>query len=54
MFARTPVVTLRSGIAALSLKLWDEERGCLVGYPPRRASERGAITLPPRAAPRSG
>jgi len=54
MFARTPVVTLRSGIAALSLKLWDEERGCLVGYPPRRSSERGAITLPPRAAPRSG
>jgi omega-6 fatty acid desaturase (delta-12 desaturase) len=54
MFARTPVVTLRSGIAALSLKLWDEERGGLVGYPPRRASERGAITPPPRAAPRSG
>jgi omega-6 fatty acid desaturase (delta-12 desaturase) len=54
MFARTPVVTLRSGIAALGLKLWDEERGCLVGYPPRRASERAAITPPPRVAPRSG
>jgi len=40
MFARTPVVTLRSGIAALGLKLWDEERGCLVRYPPRRASFR--------------
>jgi acyl-lipid omega-6 desaturase (Delta-12 desaturase) len=37
MFARTPVVTLRSGIAALGLKLWDEDRACLVGYPPRRA-----------------
>ena len=33
MFARTPVVTIRSSFAALRLKLWDEERGCLVGYP---------------------
>jgi acyl-lipid omega-6 desaturase (Delta-12 desaturase) len=33
MFANTPVVTIRSGIAALRLKLWDEERGCLVRYP---------------------
>ncbi len=32
MFARTPVVTIRSGFAALRLKLWDEERGCLVSY----------------------
>jgi omega-6 fatty acid desaturase (delta-12 desaturase) len=31
IFRRTPVVTLRSGIAALRLKLWDEERGRLVG-----------------------
>ena len=30
MFARTPVVTLRSGIAALRLKLWDEESAALV------------------------
>ena len=38
MFASTPVVTVRSGIAALRLKLWDEERGCLVVYPRRTAS----------------
>ena len=34
LFAQTPVVTIRTGIAALRLKLWDEERGALVGYPP--------------------
>jgi acyl-lipid omega-6 desaturase (Delta-12 desaturase) len=33
MFAQTPVVTVRSGIHALRLKLWDEERRCLVRYP---------------------
>ena len=37
MFAITPVVTVRSGIAALRLKLWDPERGSLVRYPPRGA-----------------
>jgi omega-6 fatty acid desaturase (delta-12 desaturase) len=37
MFARTPVVTVRTGIDALRLKLWDEERGCLVRYPALRA-----------------
>jgi len=40
MFAATPVVTLRSGIAALRLKLWDEERGCLVGYSAVRSATR--------------
>jgi omega-6 fatty acid desaturase (delta-12 desaturase) len=34
MFAQTPVVTIRSGIAALRLKLWDEERGRLVALSP--------------------
>jgi omega-6 fatty acid desaturase (delta-12 desaturase) len=38
MFARTPVVTLRSSIDALHLKLWDTERGCLVRFPRRRAA----------------
>lgn len=33
MFRDTPVVTVRTGIAALRLKLWDEERGSLVGFP---------------------
>ena len=37
MFARTPVVTVRSGIAALRLKLWDEDRRGLVGFRPREA-----------------
>jgi omega-6 fatty acid desaturase (delta-12 desaturase) len=38
IFARTPVVTIRSSIDALRLKLWDEERGCLVRCPARRAA----------------
>jgi acyl-lipid omega-6 desaturase (Delta-12 desaturase) len=51
MFARTPEVTLRTGIGALRLKLWDGERQCLVGYPtrrgePRRGSSRVPITAP--------
>ena len=32
MFARTPVVTLSGGIAAMRLKLWDEESGSLVPF----------------------
>jgi omega-6 fatty acid desaturase (delta-12 desaturase) len=35
MFASTPVVTVRSGIGALRLKLWDEEGGRLVRFPAR-------------------
>ena len=45
MFARTPVVTVRSSIDALRLKLWDEERGRLVRYPACRA--RSAIAAQP-------
>jgi len=33
MFAQTPVVTLRSSLATFRLKLWDEERRCLVRFP---------------------
>lgn len=40
MFARTPVVTVRTSIGALRLKLWDEESGCLVRFPPRSAQAR--------------
>ncbi len=36
MFARTPVVTVRSSVDALRLKLWDEESGSLVRFPARR------------------
>jgi omega-6 fatty acid desaturase (delta-12 desaturase) len=35
LFAKTPVITLRRGIAALSLKLWDEEAAALVSYQAR-------------------
>jgi hypothetical protein len=35
MFAETPVVTIRGSVDALRLKLWDEERGCLVRFPAR-------------------
>jgi hypothetical protein len=37
MFRRTPVVTIRTSVAALRLKLWDEESGALVRIPRRRA-----------------
>jgi omega-6 fatty acid desaturase (delta-12 desaturase) len=33
MFADTPVVTIRTSLGALRLKLWDEHRGCLVPWP---------------------
>jgi omega-6 fatty acid desaturase (delta-12 desaturase) len=37
LFARTPVVTPRSSLAALQLKLWDEQQNCLVRFPAGRA-----------------
>jgi len=40
MFARTPVVTVRSGLAALRLKLWDEQSGSLVRCPRGLSSPR--------------
>jgi omega-6 fatty acid desaturase (delta-12 desaturase) len=36
IFGSTPVVTVRTGIAALKLKLWDEEAKSLVSYPARQ------------------
>lgn len=36
MFAATPVVTIRGSVAAFRLKLWDEETGSLVRFPPQR------------------
>ena len=33
LFAQTPVVSIRSSMSALRLKLWDEERGSLVPFP---------------------
>jgi acyl-lipid omega-6 desaturase (Delta-12 desaturase) len=37
IFARTPVVTIPSSVAALRLKLWDEARASLVRFPARGA-----------------
>ena len=48
-FAQTPVVTIRSSVAALRLKLWDEERESLVGYPAARS--RVTDGLRPEARP---
>jgi omega-6 fatty acid desaturase (delta-12 desaturase) len=42
IFARTPVVTVRSRIDALRLKLWDEDQGCLVRFPRRAHSTAAA------------
>ena len=42
VFARTPVVTVRSGIGALRLKLWDEQHGRLVRFPARDARSLAA------------
>ena len=49
MFARTPVVTVRSSVAALRLKLWDEDRGCLVRFPDGRpviSADPAAVVRP--------
>jgi omega-6 fatty acid desaturase (delta-12 desaturase) len=45
MFAQTPVVTVRSGFGSLRLKLWDEERGSLVGFP-KLVDQRSGHVLP--------
>jgi acyl-lipid omega-6 desaturase (Delta-12 desaturase) len=53
LFASTPVVTIRSSIDAFRLKLWDEERGALVRFPPRRfplEARRGDARPCPAAA----
>jgi acyl-lipid omega-6 desaturase (Delta-12 desaturase) len=55
LFADTPVVTIRGSIDALRLKLWDEERGCLVRFPTAgasRASVRGSARARELAAER--
>ncbi|HEX8086968.1 MAG TPA: fatty acid desaturase [Solirubrobacteraceae bacterium] len=46
LFSHTPVVTIRSGIGALRLKLWDEDGGRLVRFP-RRAPALQLRTAPP-------
>jgi omega-6 fatty acid desaturase (delta-12 desaturase) len=51
MFARTPVITVRGGLAALRLKLWDEGRGSLVPFPVRRAPAPRRWVAPGPARP---
>lgn len=50
IFAHTPVVTVRSSVSALRLKLWDEDRGSLVSFSGRRAAapSHGAGRIPAR------
>lgn len=54
MFATTPVVTVRGSIAALGLKLWDEERRRLVPFPkhglPRADPPHAPLARAPDAA----
>ncbi len=37
LLRRAPHLTLRSSLACASVKLWDEERGCMVGFAEQRA-----------------
>jgi len=46
IFRRTPVITMRSSVGALRLKLWDEEHGRLVRFPARRA--RAGVPVSPK------
>ena len=51
MFAATPVVTIRSSVDALRLKLWDEERGSLVRYPAALGIRRSWVPDPISRSP---
>ena len=33
LLQRAPKLTLRSSLECARMKLWDEERGCMVGFP---------------------
>ena len=46
MFARTPVVTVRSSVDTFRLKLWDEGSQSLVRFPPRRARSGAKAVRP--------
>jgi acyl-lipid omega-6 desaturase (Delta-12 desaturase) len=51
IFRQTRVLSVRDGIDALRLKLWDEERGCLVRYPAGRACSARMAELVKERAP---
>ena len=42
-----PTISLRDGLRATRLKLWDEQQGKLVGFAAARSSRRGAATAAP-------
>jgi len=44
IFTGTPVITIRSSLGALRLKLWDEEQGRLTRFPARRARARAVVS----------
>jgi len=59
LLQRAPRLTLRSSLACARMKLWDEERGCMVGFPTQSSSEQvqawedeggrtASVTQPPR------
>jgi acyl-lipid omega-6 desaturase (Delta-12 desaturase) len=47
IFASTPVVTIAGSVGALRLKLWDEQRGCLVGYSNSSRSSLSKLSVQP-------
>jgi omega-6 fatty acid desaturase (delta-12 desaturase) len=53
LFAATPVVTVRSGFAALRLKLWDEGSGRLVALPGGHVHLRGVLGVMSRVLARA-
>ena len=45
LFAEPPVVTIRSSLRCLRLKLWDEDAGALVAFPALRSPVTGEALL---------
>ena len=48
IFARTPVVTIRTSVDTFRLKLWDEQCGALVRFPRGRTDFAAATNPRPR------
>jgi omega-6 fatty acid desaturase (delta-12 desaturase) len=40
LLQRAPTLTLRTSLECARMKLWDEDRGCMVGFPGRDAGDR--------------
>ncbi|GJM10258.1 MAG: fatty acid desaturase [Lysobacteraceae bacterium] len=50
-FGNVTTLTLRSSLKSLSLRLWDEESGRLIGYRELRRIKRGLAAMPADASP---